>query len=344
VLEILEKLGVREDKITKVMTGGPDGDLGSNEILISKDKILAIIDGSGVLYDPAGINRQELTRLARRRVPVENFRRSLISPKGFLVTIKDKDVTLPDGERVLNGLEFRNTFHLHPRFKADLFVPCGGRPASININNWTRFIDEKGRPRFRFIVEGANLFLTQEARLRLEENGVIIFKDASANKGGVTSSSMEVFASLALTDEEYEELMCVKNKKIPYFRKRYIEGIIELIRENARLEFEVIWRESERTRIPRSTLSDLISKKINKIKDAIYASDLFNDEALFKKIIKDYCPLVLIEQVGFEKILRRVPLSYLKAIFASRVASRYVYQYGLDAHEVDFFAFLKEYR
>lgn len=35
-----------------VQTGGPDGDLGSNEIKISKDKTIAIVDGSGVLYDP----------------------------------------------------------------------------------------------------------------------------------------------------------------------------------------------------------------------------------------------------------------------------------------------------
>jgi glutamate dehydrogenase len=36
------------------MTGGPDGDLGSNEIKMSKEKIIGIVDGSGVLYDPEG--------------------------------------------------------------------------------------------------------------------------------------------------------------------------------------------------------------------------------------------------------------------------------------------------
>lgn len=344
VLKILEKTNLKERNITKVMTGGPDGDLGSNEILISRDKILAIIDGSGVLYDPKGISRDELVRLAKKRKPVEFFRKSLLSPKGFMVTLKEKKVTLPDGEEMVNGLEFRNTFHLHPKFKADLFVPCGGRPASININNWTQFIDEKGRPRFRFIVEGANLFLTQAARLRLEEKGVIIYKDASANKGGVTSSSMEVFASLALTDKEYDQLMCVKDGKIPPFRKHYIEGILDIIRENARLEFDIIWKENQEKNIPRSTLSDLISQKINQIKDAIYASELFNDEGLFRKVIECCCPQALIEHVGFENIMKRVPLSYLKAIFASRLASRYVYKYGVDANEVDFFEFIKEYR
>jgi len=34
-------------------------------------------------------------------------------------------------------------------------------------------------------------FITQEAKLRLEKAGAIIYKDASANKGGVTSSSLE---------------------------------------------------------------------------------------------------------------------------------------------------------
>jgi len=343
-LKILDKMGLREKEVSKVMTGGPDGDLGSNEILISEDRIIAIIDGSGVLHDRLGINRQELVRLARKREPVEHFQKRLLSSEGFLVTIKDKDVTLPDGERVLDGLDFRNTFHLHPRFRADLFVPCGGRPAAININNWSQLIDEKGNARFRFIVEGANLFLTQAARLRLEERGVIIYKDASANKGGVTSSSMEVFASLALTDQEYERLMCVKDGKIPAFRKKYISEILNLIRENASLEFDIIWKENEQKNIPRVVLSDMISEKINSVTDAVTASDLFRDQSLFRKVIECCCPPSLIKQVGFENILDRVPDSYLKALFASRLASRYIYAYGLDADEIAFHNFLMEYK
>ncbi|MBN1223885.1 MAG: NAD-glutamate dehydrogenase [Candidatus Aminicenantes bacterium] len=344
VLEILNKRGLKEERITKVMTGGPDGDLGSNEILISKDKMLAIIDGSGVLFDPKGIDRTELRRLAEKRQMVAHFQKKFLSPQGFLVTIEDKNVVLPDGENVISGLEFRNTFHFHPKFQADLFIPCGGRPASININNWTVLIDKKGAPRFKFIVEGANLFLTQDARLRLEEHGVVIYKDASANKGGVTSSSMEVFASLALNDEEYTGLMCVHDDRIPSFRKKYVEEILDLIRENARLEFEIIWRENQNKGIPRSVLSDLISEKINAITDAVYTSNLFENDALFQRVIECCCPEILIRQVGFKAVLERVPLSYLKAIFASRLASRYVYKYGLDANEIHFYTFLQEYR
>jgi len=343
VLETLQKLGIKEEEITKVMTGGPDGDLGSNEILISKDKILAIIDGSGVLFDPEGINRKELGQLARARKMVENFPKSLLSSKGFLVNIKDQDVVLPHGEQVENGLEFRNSFHLHPLFRADLFVPCGGRPSSININNWRKYINEIGEPRFKFIVEGANLFITQEARLRLEEKGVIIYKDASANKGGVTSSSLEVLASLALTDEEYDELMCVKDDTIPEFRQKYIEEILEVIRENASLEFEIIWKENQNKKIPRAVLSDVISEKINSTKDAIYQSDLINTRDLLEKAIECCSPPILVKTIGMDKILKRIPASYLKAVFASRLASRYVYKFGLDADEINFYGFLKDF-
>jgi glutamate dehydrogenase len=344
VLKSLQKLGLKEEEVTKVMTGGPDGDLGSNEILISRDRILSIVDGSGVLYDPTGLDRRELTRLAKERKMIEHFRRERLSKGGFFISVQDHSVTLPDGEKVESGLHFRNTFHLHPKFAADLFVPCGGRPSSITINNWQNYLDDKGHPRFKVIVEGANLFITQQARLRLEEKGVIIYKDASANKGGVTSSSLEVLASLAMTDEEYERMLCVKGKTISPFRKKYISQILEIIRENARLEFDIIWKENETRKIPRCVLTDLISEKINLIKDAVGRSSLVNDRSLFKKVTECCIPGVLVEEVGFSKITKRVPKTYLKALFASELASRYVYRYGLEANEVDFYGFVSALR
>lgn len=45
--------------------------------------------------DPAGLNRQELVRLAKLRVPVSMFDRSKLSKDGYLVKIEDKDVKLP---------------------------------------------------------------------------------------------------------------------------------------------------------------------------------------------------------------------------------------------------------
>lgn len=78
-----------------MQTGGPDGDLGSNEIKISRDKTIAVVDGSGVLFDPAGINREELVRLASKRLVISHFDVAKLSPKGFRVLVDETDVKLP---------------------------------------------------------------------------------------------------------------------------------------------------------------------------------------------------------------------------------------------------------
>ena len=56
-------------------------------------------------------------------------------------------------------------------------------PEAVNISNVASLIDSEGKPHFKYIVEGANLFLTQQARLYLEKRKVVLFKDSSANKG-----------------------------------------------------------------------------------------------------------------------------------------------------------------
>jgi glutamate dehydrogenase len=343
VLSVLEKLNLKEKDISKVQTGGPDGDLGSNEILVSKDKTVAIIDGSGVLCDPEGINKKELLRLAKNRIMVENFDTSVLSSNGFFVSIDDKKITLPDGTFIPNGEEFRNSFHLHPFAKADLFVPCGGRPSAVNINNWQKLLDDRGNPKFKIIVEGANLFITEEARLRLEEHGVILIKDASANKGGVTSSSLEVFASLALNDDEFEAHMRVQDEKVPDFMKSYIDEIIKIIKYNARAEFNLLWNEHEKKGIPFTRLTNRVSRKINDITDAVFNSDLPANTKLRENIITEYSPKPLLELIGLENILKRVPKNYLNAIVASKVATNFVYKYGMESNEIDFYNYLRQF-
>jgi NAD-specific glutamate dehydrogenase len=56
------------------------------------------------------------------------------------------------------------------------------QPESVNITNVSKLFDADGKPHFKAVVEGANLFFTQQARLHLEKKGVIVFKDSSANK------------------------------------------------------------------------------------------------------------------------------------------------------------------
>ncbi len=47
---IQEMFGLDGTACTKVVTGGPDGDLGSNEQLMSNERCIGVVDGSGVLY------------------------------------------------------------------------------------------------------------------------------------------------------------------------------------------------------------------------------------------------------------------------------------------------------
>jgi glutamate dehydrogenase len=275
---------------------------------------------------------------------VRNFDRARLSPGGFLVLVEDRDLVLPDGTQVVNGEDFRNRFHLLPQFRADLFVPCGGRPRSVNIGNWRQMLDAEGRPRFRVIVEGANLFITQDARLRLEESGVIVIKDASANKGGVTSSSLEVLASLALTDDEYTSWMAVADAGEPEFRKAYVADIVATIRSNARLELQALQRENRKTGKPRSIASDELSRKINQLADALRQSPLSEDPRLVRSVLAQYCPKVLVDTLGLATILERVPAAYVKAIVAKWLAARYVCEHGLGAAEVEFYTFIDRVR
>lgn len=112
----------------------------------------------------------------------------------------------------------------HP--KADFFVPCGGRPESIHKGNVDKIIMPNGEPRFKYIVEGANLFITESARNFLQDKNVLLFKDASTNKGGVTSSSLEVLAGLSMTDDEFaEHMQAHPNGDVPEFYAQYVQQV-----------------------------------------------------------------------------------------------------------------------
>ncbi|KAI0279618.1 NADH-dependent glutamate dehydrogenase [Russula aff. rugulosa BPL654] len=323
VLGIYKQLGLREKDITKVQTGGPDGDLGSNEILLSSDKTIAIIDGSGVLADPAGINREELVRLAKLRVPVENFDKKKLSKDGYLVRVEDQDVKLPSGEVVLDGTDFRNGAHL--RFKADLFVPCGGRPEAVNISNVAALVDSEGKPHFKYIVEGANLFFTQQARFYLEKRKVVLFKDSSANK-------------------EYVDLMLFKDGKPSPFYQSYVKDIQDKIAENAALEFSCIWREHQRLQgaKARTTISDELSIMLNNLQTELESSDLFDDPPSRTNVLKRAIPQSLVDKIGLDTLMERLPKPHQRALFSSWVGSHFIYKYGVQASSVDFFHFARD--
>merc|ERR1712130_904291 len=181
--------------------------------------------------------------------------------------------------------------------------------------------NEDGSARFKIICEGANLFFTNEARAILEDAGVIMYKDASTNKGGVTSSSLEVLAGLALSEPNFRRHMAVTSDNKPYFYERYCEEIQNRIETDADLEFECVWREHEVSGMHRYLLTEKISNKINELNVEVAKSELWNNIEIRNIVLKKAIPKTLTEFMTLDEISQNVPESYLKAIFACYVAS-----------------------
>ncbi|AQZ14551.1 GDH2 (YDL215C) [Zygosaccharomyces parabailii] len=350
VKEIYRALNLEDTVINKFQTGGPDGDLGSNEILLStkNESYVGILDGSGVLCDPQGLEKIELLRLAKERRMVSHFDKNKLGPNGFFVSVDDRDAILPSGVVVANGTTFRNTFHMDI-FKyvdhVDLFVPCGGRPNSINLNNIQSYIDEKtNKCKIPYIVEGANLFIAQPAKVILEAHGCVLIKDASANKGGVTSSSMEVLSSLALNDHDYVNkfIGTDKNKRTALY-EAYVAEVQRRIERNAVAEFGQLWRLNQTTHVPISELSNVLSLTINKLNDdLINSTELWLNDVKLRNylLLNKIIPKMLIDVAGPEEILKNIPESYLKALLSSYLSSSFVYNFGVDVNIGKFLEFI----
>ncbi|KAL3229247.1 NAD-specific glutamate dehydrogenase [Nakaseomyces bracarensis] len=359
VNELYETLGLQDTKVAKFQTGGPDGDLGSNEILLStpNETYVGLLDGSGVLCDPEGIDKPELVRLAHERKMIKDFDKSKLSASGFFVSVDDMDVMLPNGSIVANGTTFRNTFHtqiFNYVDHVDVFVPCGGRPNSINLNNLHYFVDEKtDKCKIPYIVEGANLFIAQPAKLALEAHGCVLFKDASANKGGVTSSSLEVLASLALSDDDFvNKFVATREKtangvkfiKSPLY-EAYVNEAQKRIGYNARQEFGQLWKINQETGTPISELSNVLSQTINKLNDDLVESEelWLNDLTLRNYLLLEkIIPQLLIDVAGKDDILKNIPENYLKVLLSSYLSSSYVYKFGIDVNIGKFLEFIGE--
>ncbi|MCP4342178.1 MAG: NADP-specific glutamate dehydrogenase GdhA, partial [Desulfobulbaceae bacterium] len=127
-----------EATLNLMITGGPDGDLGANEIQCYKGNICLLIDGGSILFDPAGLDKKELMKIAFKRnsSPRQNslsFPLEKLSKDGFMVPLSAKNITMPDGTVVEDGALFHRTFLANTenrkyisQAKIEAFIPCGG--------------------------------------------------------------------------------------------------------------------------------------------------------------------------------------------------------------------------
>jgi glutamate dehydrogenase len=332
-------------------TGGPNGDVAGNamRLLLARCpqvRINMIVDGTGAFFDPQGAERRELQRLLLKS-DLDTFDPGRLHPGGFLLY---RNIRRTDGLRELyrkvlrteEGVQelwvtvdefYREYNNLLFTVQADLFIPAGGRPETIDKGNWQKFFSADGAPSARAIVEGANSFITPEARTQLQKNGVVILRDASANKCGVISSSYEIIGNLLLSEKEF-----LANKD------RYVADVIEILEKRAAEEARLIFRRHREaggsqlfTEIS-AALSGEINVQYAKLFSFFQNQPELCGEPLFRRTILSHLPRILREDPKIGKRLQRLPQKYLYAILASEIASSLVY---LGNREAEFAEMLK---
>ncbi len=341
--EALIYLGIDpfKDVFTVKMAGGPDGDVAGNQILnleknFSKTaKLLCLIDISGVIFDPEGLDLLVLKELFLQAKPIRFYPAEKLSNGGFLLDLRSekkeaihivKILCLKKAENVLKEVwlsgseaqEIVRTFvHKTP---ADVFIPAGGRPATLSEFNVADFLDQEHQPTAKAIIEGANLYLTSHARDFLEQKGTIIIKDSSANKGGVICSSFEVITSLALTELEF-----IENKE------EIVKEILEKIEQYAKDEVRLILDTNKRTNEFCSHISEHISERINSYSAEIraYLQSIELESGPYMSCFFEFCLPFLTTNFS-EKLIKSIPEVHKKAIIASWIASKVVYMRGLE--------------
>lgn len=326
------------------MSGGPDGDVAGNQILNlhkyypETAKLIALTDVSGTIYDPEGLDLEQLSVLFGQTLPIRNYPPQKLHDGGFLLdkqTIKKptafaqhtlcwrkKNGWLEEDwltGSAMNHL-FRNNVH---ETKSDIFIPAGGRPRTLSIDNIQDFLDETGKPTSKAIIEGANLYLTPQARRFLEEKGVLVVKDSSANKTGVICSSFEVMCGLVLSDAEFLA-----------HKETLVKEILERLKICASNEANLLLRTLKENGGYLTEISDKISQRINhytyQILDYLEGIELSHHEGdpLIAHFL-NYALPTLSSQFK-ERLLHEIPDSHKKAIIACSIASDIVYKRGVD--------------
>lgn len=334
----LKAKGMEGQSFTAKISGGPDGDVAGNELMNlirdygSKVKILGIIDGTGYLMDPQGIDQSEIQRLFEEGKGVSHFDAARLGAGAQLLLIHDRReqkqgvqevrcLGQDGGERWMGASEANGIYSKGLlKLKSDVFLPCGGRPRTLNAKNWKSFLTESGELSSSVIVEGANLFLDEQARRELENMGALIIKDASANKCGVICSSYEIMSGLVLSKDQFIE-----------HKQTLVKEVLAKLILKAGWEANLLVRDLGKVSLIQR--SDQISRAINHWTDAI-ARDVEHlkrrgeYDALLEKVMEQVVPDVLRKEAG--EALLQLPSLYLDALLSSSLASALVYRYGVD--------------
>ncbi len=320
-------------------TGGPNGDVAGNGMRLLLERcpkvaIKLIVDGTGALFDPDGLDRAALSNIVLKH-DVEAFNPDALHVGGFILyRMKTRKEGISDVYKKLTMTEsglnedwistdnFYNEFNnIIFNVETDLFIPAGGRPETISKTNVQRYMNDQGVPSSKVIVEGANSFITPAARETLQQNGVVIMRDASANKCGVISSSYEIIANLLFSDEEF-----LANKE------EYVSDVIDILNDMAEVEARAVirkFREQEGSNTY-TEISSLLSQEINSHYEQMFNFFESHPEQVAlpkqQQAMLEHMPAIIKNSKEFSARLQtHLPEKVKFAILASKLASGLVY-------------------
>ena len=337
-------INIRQDPFRIKLTGGPGGDVAGNCLRILLDdcpkaQIVLILDGTAAAFDPNGLDRHELRRITLQQ-DLDGFDPARLGPGGMMIFRTGKrmeglrelhrrierlaDGTLQESWIALDDF-YREYASLIFTVEADLFIPAGGRPETIDAQNWQEFLKPDGSPTAPVIIEGANSFITPQARQQLQKAGIILMRDASANKCGVISSSYEIIANLLLTEKEF-----LANKE------RYVHDVLEILKKRASDEARLIlrrWHEAAGS-LSYTEISDQISQNINSFYHRLFQFFTSRPEIClkppYKAALLRHLPQLLQTEPRFRHRVSRLPGKYLAAILAAEIGASLVYTSNRD--------------
>jgi glutamate dehydrogenase len=370
-----------QEPVSVAGVGDMSGDVFGNGMLSSRTiRLIGAFDHRDIFLDPnpdAEVSFVERQRLFDApRTSWQDYDRSLLSEGGMIISRDQKSVTLTAEVRETLGLDV-DTLAPSELMSAILRAPVdllwfGGIGTYIKDSDerhedvGDRTNDElridSDEVRARVIGEGANLSITQRARIRYARRGGRIDQDAVHNVGGVDCSDHEVNVKILLQaarreslidDDERDQLLVdvtedvvrdvLRDVDLQVWRisRDLHEGperlgdvshLMEQLEEHNGLDREVQVlpsgaelraRREAGAGLTRPELATLLGSAKSRVKDELLATDLLDGGAL-SAVLADYIPSTLEER--FPDQLRGHRLR--RELIATRVSNEIVDRMG----------------
>lgn len=369
----------QKEDFTAVGIGSMAGDVFGNAMLLSPHiRLVAAVNHSSVFIDPTPdpeTSFRERRRLFEAEAGWNEYDRSLISPGGSVFDRREKSVTLSEEARRALGV---NSSVMTPDelVKVVLKAPVdllyfGGIGTYVKATSETQMDAKDGanagcrvdasQIQAKVVAEGANLGMTQRARIEYAMNGGRLNTDAIDNSGGVDCSDHEVNIKImlnavvaegrismeernallkSLTDEvaglvlldNYRQTQIISYmlhrgaKSIPgnkkLFHKLEKAGKLDRALEFLPSDAEMDARFNQGRGLTRPELSVLLAYAKMSLYEDILNSDLPSDTSLAEGLLLSYFPTRLREEYRDDILNHRLRHEIIATMIANNLINR----------------------